>query len=55
TMSNNYNSRLRPPEVFIVNGKPHLIRKRETLDDLLKNQIVHEEELFSNKVMGPAV
>ncbi|MBC8173122.1 MAG: diaminopimelate decarboxylase [Chitinophagales bacterium] len=55
TMSNNYNSRLRPPEVFIVNGKPHLIRQRETLDDLLKNQIVHEEELFSNKIMGPAV
>ena len=39
TMSNNYNSRMRPPEVFIVNGKAHLIRKRETLDDLLRNQV----------------
>lgn len=39
TMSNNYNSRMRPPEVFIVNGKAHLIRKRETLEDLLRNQV----------------
>jgi len=39
SMSNNYNSRMRPPEVFIVDGKAHLIRKRETLDDLLKNQV----------------
>ena len=39
TMSNHYNSRMRPPEVFIVNGKAHLIRKRETLDDFLRNQV----------------
>ena len=46
TMSNNYNSRLRPPEVFIINGKAHLIRKRETLDDLLKNQVEVEETIL---------
>ena len=40
TMSNNYNSRLRPAEVLIHEGKAHLIRKRETLDDLLKNQVI---------------
>lgn len=40
TMSNNYNSRLRPAEVFILDGKAHLVRKRETLDDLVKNQQV---------------
>lgn len=39
TMSNNYNSRLRPAEVLIHNGEAHLIRKKETLDDLLKNQV----------------
>ena len=37
TMSNNYNARLRPAEVLIYKGKAHLIRKRETLDDLLNN------------------
>jgi len=39
SMSNNYNSRLRPAEVLVLNGKAHLIRKRETMDDLLRNQI----------------
>lgn len=39
SMSSNYNSRYRPAEVLIHNGNDHLIRKRETLEDLLKNQI----------------
>ena len=39
TMSSNYNSRYRPAEVLWHNGKAHLIRKRETFDDILKNQI----------------
>ncbi|MFI5170738.1 MAG: diaminopimelate decarboxylase [Chitinophagales bacterium] len=51
TMSNNYNSRLRPPEVFIVDGKAHLIRKRETIDDLIKNQ-VDIPELMVNERIG---
>ncbi|MFM2393531.1 MAG: diaminopimelate decarboxylase, partial [Bacteroidota bacterium] len=38
-MSSNYNSRYRPAEVLIIDGKDHLIRERETLEDLLKNQI----------------
>ena len=38
-MSSNYNSRPRPAEVLIYQGKAHLIRRRETLDDLLSNQI----------------
>ena len=38
-MSSNYNSRYRPAEVLWYNGEAHLIRKRETLDDLLKNQV----------------
>ncbi|MCX6291673.1 MAG: diaminopimelate decarboxylase [Bacteroidetes bacterium] len=42
SMSNNYNSRFRPAEVMIYNGKAHLIRKRETIDDLLKNQVEME-------------
>jgi len=39
SMASNYNSRFRPAEVLIINGKDHLIRKRETMDDILRNQI----------------
>ena len=39
TMSSNYNSRFRPAEVLVHKGKHHLIRQRETLDDILKNQV----------------
>ena len=39
SMSSNYNSRYRPAEVLIKDGKFKLIRKRETFDDLIKNQI----------------
>lgn len=38
-MSSNYNSRFRPAEVLVDNGEAKLIRKRETLDDLLANQV----------------
>ena len=41
-MSSNYNSRYRPAEVLWYNEKAHLIRKRETIDDLLANQVVLE-------------
>ena len=39
SMSSNYNSRLRPAEVLILDGKAHLIRRRETLEDLIATQI----------------
>ena len=39
TMTSNYNSRYRPAEVLWNNGKAHLIRKRETFEDILRNQI----------------
>ncbi|ATL47172.1 diaminopimelate decarboxylase [Chitinophaga caeni] len=38
-MSSNFNSRLKPAEVLVKDGKATLIRKRDTLDDLLKNQV----------------
>lgn len=38
SMSNNYNSRLRPAEVLIENGTPRLVRRRETIEDLLRTQ-----------------
>ena len=42
SMSSNYNSRFRPAEVLIHNGKDYLIRRRENLEDLMRSQIVHE-------------
>jgi len=38
-MSNNYNSRFKPAEVMIHRGKAHLISKRESMEDLLRNQV----------------
>ncbi len=38
-MASNYNSRFRPAEVLIIDGKAKLIRKRETMEDLFKNQV----------------
>ena len=40
TMSSNYNSRFRPAEILYKEGKGFLINKRETMDDLLRNQIL---------------
>ena len=39
SMASNYNSRYRPAEVLWLNKKAHLIRKRETFEDILNNQI----------------
>ncbi len=38
-MASNFNSRLKPAEVMIKDNKAVLIRKRDTQDDLLRNQI----------------
>ncbi len=38
-MSSNFNSRFKPAEVLMKDGNMHLIRRRDTFDDLLKNQI----------------
>lgn len=39
SMSNNYNARYRPAEVLVYKGQAQLIRKRETFEDLIKNEI----------------
>ncbi len=38
SMASNYNSRYRPAEVMIHEGKDYLIRKRESFEDIMKNQ-----------------
>jgi len=39
SMASNYNSRFRPAEVLIHEGKDYLIRERETMEDLTRNQV----------------
>lgn len=39
TMSNNYNARTRPAEVLVMDGKAHLIRKAESFEDIVRNEI----------------
>ncbi|MEO1030629.1 MAG: diaminopimelate decarboxylase [Bacteroidota bacterium] len=51
TMASNYNSRYRPAEVLIYKGKAHLIRRRETFDDIIHNQVEIDLSL-KEKVMA---
>ena len=44
SMASNYNARLRPAEVLVYEGKPYLIRQRETFEDLLRGQEIIELE-----------
>jgi len=40
SMASNYNSRYRPAEVLVYEGKDYLIRTAETFEDLIKNQVI---------------
>lgn len=40
SMASNYNSRYRPAEVLYYKGQDYLIRKEETFEDLIKNQVI---------------
>ena len=47
SMASNYNSRYRPAEVLWAQNKAHLIRKEESFEDILKNQIeINEDGIF---------
>lgn len=50
SMASNYNSRFRPAEVLVHQGKAHLIRERETMDDLLRKQV--EVDVFDAVPVG---
>lgn len=52
SMASNYNSRVRPAEVLLVNGEAHLIRERETYESLLHGQ-VEIDALTSAEVVLP--
>jgi diaminopimelate decarboxylase len=49
SMASNYNSRCLPAEVMVHQGKDYLIRKRQTIQDILQNQeIVDFSEVIKN-------
>src|SRR6185437_2407909 len=39
-MSSNFNSRLKPAEVLVKEGRASLIRRRDSFEDLLQNQLI---------------
>ena len=39
-MASNYNTRPRPPEVLVDGDRMHVIRQRETLDDLIRGETI---------------
>ena len=51
SMASNYNSRFKPAEVLWIDGKYHLIRERESMEDLLKNQI-DIKEVFAKEAIA---
>jgi len=40
SMTSNYNSRVRPAEVLWYEGKGHVIRERESFEDIIRNQVI---------------
>ena len=51
TMASNFNSRLKPAEVFVINGKAHVISKRQVFEDLLVNQIDLGAEVLHSQLI----
>lgn len=48
TMASNYNSRVRPAEILVKDGQAHLIRERETIEDLTRGIVALD--LFQEEV-----
>ena len=40
TMASNYNSHPKPPEVLVDGDTYHIVRKRETMDDLINGEVI---------------
>ena len=54
SMASNYNSRYLPAEVMLYKGKDYLIRKRQTIQDILNNQeIVEFSKIEKNTRTSP--
>ncbi len=44
SMASQYNARPRPPEVLVDGDRAHLVRRRETIDDLVRGEALLPEE-----------
>jgi len=51
-MASNYNSRYRPAELLWLNREAHVIRKEETFDDILRNQIELDLSVLEGKAVN---
>ena len=51
TMASNFNSRLKPAEVLVLNGQAHVISQRQTFEDLLANQVELPENVLQTPVL----
>jgi diaminopimelate decarboxylase len=52
TMASNYNSRFRPAEYLWLNNETHLIRKQETFEDILRNQIELDAAVINGAIVS---
>ena len=43
SMASNYNSRCRPAEILVDGNETHMIRKRETMDDIMHNELIPQK------------
>ena len=50
SMASNFNSRYRPAEVLWYNGKAHLIRERETFEDITRHQVEMDFNLPTKEI-----
>jgi len=50
SMASNYNSRFKPAEVLWYNNEAHLIRERESMKDILRNQIDLKDVLLQEAI-----
>lgn len=55
SMASNYNSRPRPAEVLLLDGKSYLIRRRETMEDLLRTQIALDIPAIEKPIEKPVI
>lgn len=55
SMGSQYNSRPRPPEILIYEGKWHIIRERESFEDLIAKEKIPSDLLKSNPGISMAV
>ena len=52
SMASTYNARFRPAEVLVYEGVPHLIRQRDTFEDLLRGQEIIDFNEVTNELIN---